>query len=163
MDPKGAEVQAMAQRMVEALLAVPEGTRHPLRVGVLPYARELLEARAELAASETLRRIDADGMALQREGLAAAESQIAELRAALAASAEDDKRLRYLLWLTHNPDHRNGLYGDDGEMQCNVADCRLDFKRMPATEIDYRMSEIGRRILAAEALVAAEKLIGEVR
>lgn len=40
---------------------------------------------------------------------------------------EDNKKLRYMLWLTHGC---IGLYGDDGEMQCNCGNhFRLDFKR----------------------------------
>ncbi len=45
--------------------------------------------------------------------------------------------LRRLLWLNHGCTH---LYGDDGEMQCNV--CRIDFKRMTASDIRARFAAI---------------------
>lgn len=40
--------------------------------------------------------------------------------------------LRRLLWLSHRCEQQ--LYGDDGEMQC--ASCLIDFKRMPAENIE---------------------------
>ena len=44
-----------------------------------------------------------------------------------AAEGIDVKReLRYEWWLNHGHD---GLYGDDGEMQCGR--CLMDFKRAP--------------------------------
>jgi hypothetical protein len=50
--------------------------------------------------------------------------------------------LRKLLWLRHGCD---GLYGDDGEMQC--AKCMIDFRRMTPREIERRWFEIGLRKL----------------
>ena len=44
-------------------------------------------------------------------------------------------RLRKLLWSLHG---HNGLYGDDGEMQC--AECILDFKRGSIDELEYRLN-----------------------
>jgi hypothetical protein len=43
----------------------------------------------------------------------------------------EERILRRLLWLRHGHD---GLYGDDGEMQC--ARCRLDFLRDSVEVID---------------------------
>lgn len=43
---------------------------------------------------------------------------------------QDELILRELLWLNHG---HQGLYGDDGEMQCS--DCGIDFKRLLAAEI----------------------------
>lgn len=54
--------------------------------------------------------------------------------------------LRKLLWLRHDPAHSAGLYGDDGEMQCGA--CLIDFKRMPAAEIDARWQAAGLAKLA---------------
>lgn len=50
--------------------------------------------------------------------------------------------LRRLLWLRHGCPFP-ALYGDDGEMQCNV--CMLDFKRNSAQTIEGRFQEIGLR------------------
>jgi hypothetical protein len=43
-----------------------------------------------------------------------------------AATPPDTERLRYFLWANHGHD---GLYGDDGEMQCGR--CRADYLRDP--------------------------------
>lgn len=47
------------------------------------------------------------------------------------------RALRRLLWLRHGCD---GLYGDDGEMQC--ARCGIDFRRDEPTSIDERFFAI---------------------
>jgi hypothetical protein len=39
-----------------------------------------------------------------------------------------DARIRFALWIGHG---HEGLYGDDGELQCNVAPYFADFKRDP--------------------------------
>ena len=52
---------------------------------------------------------------------------------------EDNKKLRELLWLRHGCSTAS-LYGDDGEMQCGH--CLLDFKRMPAVEIQERFQQM---------------------
>lgn len=46
----------------------------------------------------------------------------------------DEKILRGLLWLHHGC---QGLYGDDGEMQC--AACMIDFKRDSVAEIERKL------------------------
>ena len=51
---------------------------------------------------------------------------------------ESEMILRRLLWLRHGCD---GLYGDDGEMQCGR--CMIDFKRDPAEQIDQRFYQLG--------------------
>jgi calcineurin-like phosphoesterase family protein len=51
----------------------------------------------------------------------------------------DNLRLRQLLWLRHNPEHSNALYGDDGELQCSV--CMIDFKRMSVSDIIKKLTE----------------------
>jgi len=48
---------------------------------------------------------------------------------------DENKKLRHLLWLNHNK--CEGLYGDDGEMQCN--ECRIDFLRDSADEIELKI------------------------
>jgi hypothetical protein len=50
--------------------------------------------------------------------------------------------LRRLLWLRHGHD---GLYGDDGEMQCSR--CPLDFLRASPEEIDASFVRQGREQL----------------
>ncbi len=50
-------------------------------------------------------------------------------------------RIRQLLWLLHG---HQGLYGDDGEMQC--ATCGLDYKREDLERIASRLELI--RMLA---------------
>lgn len=54
-----------------------------------------------------------------------AEQERDELRSQLEAA-------RKSLWLGHG---HIGLYGDDGEMQCNLGGCLLDFKRDPLDKI----------------------------
>ena len=50
----------------------------------------------------------------------------------------DELILRRLLWLHHG---HQGLYGDDGEMQCS--ECGgLDFKRHPVSLIEKRFDDI---------------------
>ena len=43
-----------------------------------------------------------------------------------------DERVRYALWIGHGHD---GLYGDDGEMQCNTPPAYADFLRDPLTDL----------------------------
>jgi hypothetical protein len=52
---------------------------------------------------------------------------------------KENLKLRELLWLNHNPDHVNGLYGDDGELQCSA--CMIDFKRMSVSDIIKKLTE----------------------
>jgi hypothetical protein len=56
---------------------------------------------------------------------------------------EDDLALRRLLWLAHGC---QGLYGDDGELQCGA--CMVDFKRDSVAEIERVLRERGLRKLA---------------
>ena len=49
----------------------------------------------------------------------------------------ENMNLRKLLWLHHGCS-QDGLYGDDGEMQCNK--CRIDFRRDSAKEIEAGLS-----------------------
>ena len=58
-------------------------------------------------------------------------------------ASPDELLLRKLLWLRHGC---NGLYGDDGEMQC--AKCMLDFRRMGPAEIERRWFELSIKALA---------------
>lgn len=48
---------------------------------------------------------------------------------------KDEKKLRKLLWLNHGCSL--GLYGDDGEMQCNK--CLIDFKRDSVERIEKQL------------------------
>jgi len=51
-----------------------------------------------------------------------------------AGLLSENKKLRRLLWLSHGC---QGLYGDDGEMQCN--ECRIDFLRDSADDIELKI------------------------
>jgi len=62
--------------------------------------------------------------------------------------------LRRLLWLRHGCPFP-ALYGDDGEMQCNV--CMLDFKRDSAKRIERKFQEIGLQKYAQQIKEAKEK------
>lgn len=53
-------------------------------------------------------------------------------------SQAENGELRQLLWLRHGC---QGLYGDDGEMQCGQ--CMLDFKRDSVEKISQRFTEQG--------------------
>ena len=54
----------------------------------------------------------------------------------------ENKKLRKLLWLRHGC---KGLYGDDGEMQCNK--CMIDFKRHSVEVIEDRFYSMGAHLL----------------
>ncbi len=54
----------------------------------------------------------------------------------------ENKKLRELLWLRHGC---QGLYGDDGEMQCNK--CMIDFKRHSVEIIEDRFYKMGEQFL----------------
>lgn len=61
--------------------------------------------------------------------------------AALSNSTDwlsDNKVLRELLWLYHGCS-QGGLYGDDGERQCNSLHCMIDFKRDSVEEIRTKL------------------------
>ena len=47
-----------------------------------------------------------------------------------------DEALRRVVWLNHGCP-MPALYGDDGEMQCNI--CYIDFKRMSGSDIEKRL------------------------
>lgn len=61
-----------------------------------------------------------------------------------AKDVSDEMILRKLLWLRHGCE---GLYGDDGEMQCGV--CGIDFKRDTPNQIGARLEAIAWRSLDA--------------
>lgn len=64
---------------------------------------------------------------------------------------QTDLILRRLLCVTHGCSLA-ALYGDDGEMQCNALDCRIDFKRWSPEDIEARLHQRGlERIVAAQA------------
>ena len=68
--------------------------------------------------------------------------------AAFADLVEENQMLRRLLWFRHGcPTHV--LYGDDGEMQCNV--CFIDFKRMSAPAIARRWETVAERAIREHA------------
>ena len=54
-----------------------------------------------------------------------------ELLEGIVSLRTDNLELRKLLWLHHG---HQGIYGDDGEMQCSR--CRIDFKRDPIKVIE---------------------------
>jgi len=55
---------------------------------------------------------------------------------------DENRRLRKLLWLIHG---HQGLYGDDGEMQCGQ--CQIDYKRDPIETIESKRWDRGIRQL----------------
>ena len=57
---------------------------------------------------------------------------------------QENKELRQLLWLRHGCD---GLYGDDGEMQCNSRSCMIDFKRDSIETIKHRWRSHGQKMI----------------
>jgi len=56
---------------------------------------------------------------------------------------KENKLLRELLWLRHGC--MEGLYGDDGELQCNK--CMIDFKRDSPKTIKERWENFGKKKL----------------
>lgn len=60
-------------------------------------------------------------------------------------------RLRVRLWASHGHD---GLYGDDGELQCSR--CGLDFKRADFEDILNRLDEVDRERFAAQHSVLCQ-------
>ena len=59
------------------------------------------------------------------------------MKASHIATLEENLSLRRLLWLYHG---HQGLYGDDGEMQC--AQCRLDYKRDDIETIEKHFNDL---------------------
>ena len=53
---------------------------------------------------------------------------------------KENMRLRKMLWLNHGCP-RDVLYGDDGEMQCNVIGNAVDFKRDTIEEIENHLTK----------------------
>jgi hypothetical protein len=70
---------------------------------------------------------------------------------------EDNKELRKLLWLRHGCD---GLYGDDGEMQCNMGGCMIDFKRDSIETIKHRWRSYAQKLI--EEAGGIEAIIGPI-
>lgn len=64
-------------------------------------------------------------------------TEIEKLQSENAALREENEKLKHLLWLRHGCD---GLYGDDGERQCNR--CQIDFNRDSVERIVTRFQEI---------------------
>ena len=71
------------------------------------------------------------------------DDEIAQLRS-------DNRKLRHLLARQHDS-AKHMLYGDDGELQCNV--CWIDFRRDPVAEIERKLYEAGMREL--QRMIAA--------
>jgi len=64
------------------------------------------------------------------------ESEIAALKAQLAAQGSEESNLRRLLFFAHGND-KHLLYGDDGELQCSA--CMCDFKRDSADDLHEKI------------------------
>jgi hypothetical protein len=64
---------------------------------------------------------------------------------------EDEKLLRKLLWLNHGCGF-NGLYGDDGEMQCNNIQEHhpIDFNRDSPQLIERKLMERNGKFIRTE-------------
>jgi hypothetical protein len=75
-----------------------------------------------------------------------------------APTFDVEKRLRAEWWLGHGCSF-HGLYGDDGEMQCNEPTCRKDFKRDPLDDLRRHVEQ--RRVAIALRLIC--KLCGCTR
>ena len=77
---------------------------------------------------------DSDGMNRTLQQMCRVEPDWAASRVRAGEIAiEENEKLRMLLWLRHGCD---GLYGDDGEMQCSK--CMIDFKRDRADDIERK-------------------------
>lgn len=70
--------------------------------------------------------------------MASAHQELDDFTALKRLVEIDEKRLREYLWLSHG---HEGLYGDDGEMQCNQPNCGLDFKRDDINKIIEKLSQ----------------------
>ncbi len=77
-----------------------------------------------------------------------------------ALTPEDEQRLREYLWLSHG---HQGVYGDDGEMQCSECAPVWDYKRAPLAEVIQAATSARRRIkieaLASPPAHAAETAV----
>lgn len=62
------------------------------------------------------------------------ECQVCVLRELMRYGGISDHQLRYEWWSNHGHD---GLYGDDGEMQCSV--CGADFLRDPLMDLQAKV------------------------
>lgn len=62
-----------------------------------------------------------------------------------------EARYRHYLWLNHGCPSA-GLYGDDGEMQCNNGKRHgyIDFKREPLGQVECRLEEMKLRQLKVQ-------------
>jgi hypothetical protein len=85
------------------------------------------------------------------------DSRKAFARAEQAEAERDEieRKYREQLWLGHG---HTGLYGDDGERQCNHRDCMIDFKRWPLERIEERLDALALKRLgeAQSSLLSAE-------
>jgi hypothetical protein len=92
-----------------------------------------------------------------REPLTLRDSILAAIRPVVAARLhEAEQALRNEWWLSHGHD---GLYGDDGEMQCSQ--CGADYKRDPLDVLRQKVTlskieRLGRARERADKLAAAE-------
>lgn len=93
------------------------------------------------------------GADLQRYALAVLDDVLDDLQAALIASPETpeqektERRIREYLWLSHG---HQGMYGDDGEMQCGmcVKFGMFDYKREPLSKLIEAVDRVCRERLA---------------
>lgn len=80
----------------------------------------------------------------------------------LAATREQIDWVRRQLWLGHG---HIGLYGDDGEMQCNLGGRMLDFKRAPIEDIVAKiLDQFGatrEKLAALQPVTEFERLLRE--
>lgn len=78
-----------------------------------------------------------------------------ELEPIAQQAGEIELIIRRQLWLGHGCP-LSILYGDEGEMQCNALQCRLDFKRAPIGELMTAViRSLRNRAEAAESQVQA--------
>lgn len=94
-----------------------------------------------------LRREESEGYEVTLDDLMKenAAGLLLEVQRECVRATQENALLRKLLWLRHDADHAAGLYGDDGEMQCGQ--CLIDFKRLPAEDIDRAWQDAGKQKL----------------
>lgn len=97
---------------------------------VVALEAEVLEVRS--TALHNFKEFEAANK-LMHERIVALEAECARLR---VDNKELEGELRQTLWMSHG---HQGLYGDDGEIQCNTAGCMIDFKREPLEQIQERL------------------------
>jgi hypothetical protein len=109
--------------------------------------------RQKIAEDKRAAAIEAIKIELEHSDYILDRSEILERAAELVEHRNDiikiiERRLRQELWLNHGHD---GLYGDDGEMQCSKCLPIYDYKRAPLEQV-IEVADRARMERAAKAL-----------